>query len=345
MKSWTQARIDRWLDKRIPSSNAYQMDVNNTFILPTRFGWAIVGLMSCLFILGTNYQNNVILMFCYFVSALLLLALFHSYVSFVQFHIAFRPVANCFSNQYVQLQLDLSYKPNRSALHSLSNIAIFSKNYPVYEYLENASNVIAIQPFSRGLHQLSRVSIESIFPFGLFRCWSHLTVPGQFFVFPTPIACSLKLRKQHSQGEAGNKLGVAVTSDDLQGIRDYRDSDPIHHVSWKHFAKGQGLLSKDFSERSAISGWLHFNDYFTENVEHALSEVTFQILDLSKQDANFGFSIGKHQIMPNTGMQHQIQCLEAVALYHHQQHAHIIVDDVADGINAEENDARKMRHR
>jgi uncharacterized protein (DUF58 family) len=334
MKSWTQARVDRWLDKRIPSSHAYQLDVNNTFILPTRFGWAIVGLMSCLFILGTNYQNNVILMFCYFVFSLLLLALFHSYVSFVQFHVVFRPVTDCFSNQHAQLHLDLSHKENRSALHSLSNIAVFSKLYPVYEYLEDGSNMIAISPFSRGLHHVGRVSIESIFPFGLFRCWSHLTVPGQFFVFPAPSPCSLQLRRQNAKGNTGNKLGVPVTSEDLQGIRDYRDSDPIHHVSWKHFAKGQGLLSKDFSERSAISGWLHFSDYFSENVEQALSEVTFQILALSKQDANFGFSIGKQQIMPNTGMQHQQQCLEAVALYRHKQHAHAINESINNSIYA-----------
>lgn len=335
MKLWSQASIDKWLDKRIPSSHAYQMDVNNTFILPTRFGWAIVGLMSCLFILGTNYQNNVILMFCYFVFALLLLALFHSYVSFVQFHIAFRPIRNSFTNQHVQLQLDLSHKANRTALHSLSNIAIFSKRYPVYEYLEDGVNTIAIHQFPRGLHQLPRVSIESVFPFGLFRCWSHLSVPSQFLVFPAPIACSLKLRQQNSLGNTGKKSGVTVTTEDLQGIRDYRNSDPIHHVSWKHFAKGQGLLSKDFSERSAISGWLHFSDYFTGNVEHALSEVTFQVLELSNQEANFGFSIGKQQIMSNTGTQHKRQCLEALALYRHNESPHNIYDS---------DDATEMEH-
>lgn len=319
MKSWTQTRIDKWLDKRIPANNTYQMDVNNTFILPTRFGWAVTGLMTCLFILGTNYQNNVILMFCYFVFALLLLALFHSYTSFVQYNISFRPVDNCFANQQVQLSFELSRKPNRSSLHSLSNIAIYSNRYPIYEYLENGSNTIAICSLARGRHQLDRISIESIFPFGLFRCWSHLTVPGQFYVFPSPIPCRLKLRQQQSQGKTGHQTSVLVTSEDLQGIRDYRDSDPIHHVSWKHFAKGQGLLSKDFSERSAISGWLHFIDYFTENVEHALGETTFQILELSNQDANFGFSIGNQQIMPSSGMQHQQQCLEAVALYRHKQ--------------------------
>ena len=318
MKSWTQTRVDRWLDKRIPSSHSYQMDVKNTFILPTRFGWAIVGLMTCLFILGTNYQNNVILMFCYFVFALLLLSMFHSYASFVQFHIRFRPIESCFTHQRVQLQVDLNHKETRSTLHSLSNLAIFSKSDDVYEFLIDGQNTISFSKYPRGLHQLKRVSLESVFPFGLFKCWTHLSVPEQFFVFPQPIACSLKLRQQQSKGKSGSKSGINVTTEDLQGIRDYRDSDPIHHVSWKHFAKGQGLLSKDFNERSAISGYLHFSDYFSGDLEQALSEVTYQIIELSKQDAQFGFSIGAQQIMPNTGIKHQQKCLEAVALYNHK---------------------------
>lgn len=324
MKSWTEARIDRWLNKRIPASNAYQLDVNNTFILPTRFGWAIVGLMTCLFILGTNYQNNVILMFCYFVFALLLLSMFHSYVSFVQFHIQFRPIDNFFAYQPVQVIVELTHKPNRSKLHSLSTIAIYNKQKQLYHYLDDGINAVTVSIFNRGLHSLGRLSVESIFPFGLFRCWSHLSVPGQFYVFPAPKACSLLLRQQQSDGKSGNQSGVTVTTEDLQGIRDYRDSDPIHHVSWKHFAKGQGLMSKDFSERSAISGWLHVNDYIKENIEEALSEVTFQILDLTNQEANFGFSIGKQQIMPNTGVKHQQKCLEALSLYSHKENLYSV---------------------
>jgi uncharacterized protein (DUF58 family) len=322
MKSWFQARINKWLNKRIPPSSAYQMDVNNTFILPTRFGWAILGLMTCLFILGTNYQNNVILMFCYFVFALLLLSLFHSYVSFVQYQITFRPIDNFFSNQHVQLDLELSHKTSRSSLHSLSNIALYSKTKPIYEYLEDGLNHVAVSSFKRGLHKLDRVSVESIFPFGLFRCWTHLSVPYEFFVFPSPTACSLKLRQQQSKGKTGNRNGLKVTSEDLQGIRNYRDTDPIHHVSWKHFAKGQGLLSKDFNDRTAISGWLNFDDYYSGDPEQTLNELSYQILELSNQDALFGFSLGAQQIMPSSGLKHQQQCLEAIALYEHTRSKH-----------------------
>lgn len=317
MSSWASTRLDKWLTKRIPPSNQYQLDVNNTFILPTRFGWAMTGLMLCLFILGTNYQNNVILMFCYFVFAILLLSMFHSYVSFVQYHISFSPLQANFANQDASVNLHLKHKPNRSQLHALSNIAAYRKTPFMFQYLDDDANIVSLGRFKRGRHTIGRLSIESIFPFGLFRCWTHLTVPDKLTVYPTPLAGPLKLRQQNEQGKAGKSKNNKVNSDDLQGLREYRDTDPIYHVSWKHFAKGQGLLTRDFNENAALNGWLYFNDYLQGDVEQALSLLSYQIIELGTQDACFGLSIGNQQIMPSKGRAHQTQCLEAIALYKH----------------------------
>ncbi len=317
MSSWASTKLDKWLSKRIPPSSEYQLDVNNTFILPTRFGWAMTGLMLCLFILGTNYQNNVILKFCYFVFAILLLSMFHSYVSFVQYRITFSPIEANFANQDANLTLRLQHNPNRSQLHALSNIAVYRKNPLLFCYLNDDVNRVSLGRYKRGQHAIGRVSIESIFPFGLFRCWTHLSVPGKLTIYPAPMAGPLKLRQQNEHGKTGKNENSKVTSDDLQGLREYRDTDPIYHVSWKHFAKGQGLLSRDFNENAALSGWLNFSDYLQGDVEQALSLLAYQILELGTQDASFGLSIGNQQIMPGKGQQHQVQCLEALALYKH----------------------------
>jgi uncharacterized protein (DUF58 family) len=315
MSTWKQKRIDKWLTKRIPPSNAYQMNVKNTFILPTRFGWAMVGLICCLFVLGTNYQNNVILMFCYFVFAIQLLSMFHSYNSFVQYHLQFRPFEPHFANDNVSFRVKLSADPNRSGLHASSNIAVYNQDHSIYHYLNEGENVVDLGLYKRGTHHVGRVSVESIFPFGLFKCWTHLSVPYSLLVYPRPISGPQKIRELAQKGDTGAKTGANVTTEDLQGLREYRDTDPIHHVSWKHYAKGQGLLTRDFSEKAAVSGWLNISDYLQDDLELALSELTYQVIDLSSQDATFGLNLGHHQIMPNTGGEHKEQCLEALANY------------------------------
>ncbi|MBF7072991.1 DUF58 domain-containing protein [Glaciecola sp. MH2013] len=315
MATWKEKRIDQWLTKRIPPNDQYQLNVKNTFILPTRFGWAMLGLITCLFVLGTNYQNNVILMFCYFVFAIQLLSLFHCYTSFVQYHVSFREFENYYANENTYLRVSLHYNPNRSPLHALSNIAIYYKDHKRYSYLADGHNNIDLGKFKRGSHSIGRVSIESIFPFGLFKCWTHLSVPFVLLVYPTPLPSPLKLREMNQKGDDGNKVGVNTSSEDLQGLRTYRETDPIHHVSWKHFAKGQGLLTRDFSERAAVSGWLDLADYIHSDLETALSELTYQVNALSQQGSLFGLSLGKHQILPNHGVDHQSQCLKALANY------------------------------
>ena len=88
---WALSKRDRWLLNRIPSENSIQLNINNTFILPSSFGWSCIGIIVCLFVLGTNFQNNIILLLCYFLLAMMLLAVFHSYYYFIQHQINFLP--------------------------------------------------------------------------------------------------------------------------------------------------------------------------------------------------------------------------------------------------------------
>ena len=134
-------------------------------------------------------------------------------------------------------------------------------------------------------------------------------------VYPRAIAGPQKIRELSQKGNTGAKTGAKVTTEDLQGLREYRDTDPIHHVSWKHYAKGQGLLTRDFSEKAAVSGWLNLSDYLKDDLELALSELTYQVIELSTQDATYGLNLAHHQIMPNSGSEHKEQCLEALANY------------------------------
>jgi hypothetical protein len=98
---------DRWLSKRIPAENKFTLNLSNTFILPSSFGWAMIAIVVFLFILGTNYQNNIVLGLSYFFIALGLLSLFHSYVFFTQHSLCFKPFEPEFEHREVILICDI----------------------------------------------------------------------------------------------------------------------------------------------------------------------------------------------------------------------------------------------
>ena len=66
-----QRRAARWLARRIPPASRLTLGYRNLFILPSRLGYQYLLLLGALFVLGTNYQNNLVLALAY-----LLLSLF-----------------------------------------------------------------------------------------------------------------------------------------------------------------------------------------------------------------------------------------------------------------------------
>jgi len=314
LKKWFMRQKSHWLDKRIPIAQAYTFDVNNTFIMPSIFGWSVIGISVCLFVLGTNYQNNIILLVCYFLIALLLLSLFQSYFYFTRFSIKFNNADEYYANRDVTLRADIQFAHKESF------------GQLMYRYSKSIDNVINIEhdtlfqhlklgKFARGQHNLDRLTFSSTYPFGLFRCWTHLAIPFSLNVYPEPIKAALVVNNTEQNDKADAQRLVSSSSEELQGIREYSTTDPIHHVSWKHVAKGQGLLSKDFAEHVSAKTILRLKPNSSLNLELELSKLTYLVNQLSRHSQTFGLELGRQQILPNTGEGHRLQCLKELATF------------------------------
>ena len=166
----------------------------------------------------------------------------------------------------------------------------------------------------------SRIKIECYFGFGLFRCWSYLQPKHKILVYPRAIKSPIQLYPSNKDND--NTLAqtpMKLQSDNLQGIRNFVDTDPINHVSWKHMAKGQGMLTKDFSENAGVSGWLKLSDFTQGDLETGLRKMSYQIQHLSQEQVIFGLDLGVTKILPQTGYAHLKNCLLQLATFGQSQ--------------------------
>lgn len=62
LRQLLQQRFDRWLAQRQPASLNVSLNQGVIYILPSRFGYWFIFLILLLYLLGTNYQNNLILL-------------------------------------------------------------------------------------------------------------------------------------------------------------------------------------------------------------------------------------------------------------------------------------------
>lgn len=309
-------RRNHWLDKRIPAENCSKFDLRNTFILPSSFGWAMIAIVVFLFILGTNYQNNIVLSMSYFFTALLLLSLFHSYQYFTQHQLTFLAFEPDFENREITLRCELSSERRYPAGEFVLSITGRQSQFALAENYESTTFEINLQGLPRGLHMSPRIKVECYFGFGLFRCWSYLQPKHKILIYPRAIKSPIKLHPSNKDND--NTLAqtpIKLQSDSLQGIRNFVETDPIHHVSWKHMAKGQGMLTKDFSEQAGISGWLKLNDFVHGDIEAGLRMMSYQIQHLAQEQAIYGLDLGATKILPQRGHAHLKNCLYQLATF------------------------------
>lgn len=313
-----QERIGRWLDKRIPASNRFKLNHKSIFIFPSKFGALFLFLCSGLFLLGTNYQNNLMIMLCYFLVSLFLLNLFITYVNFSKLDLQLGKTHNGFANDSIQIPIWFNQSEQKKQRPNGDlQIGFFNQENFLTLDLDDFSNpaYLALSCEKRGSLKLPRVTVCSYYPLGLFRCWTHLAFQADLLVYPAPLVTPIYLQRSFKNSGDNGHQEQTLGYDDFDSLTPYKKGEPLNHVAWKQLAKGQGMISKQFSSQRSNSGWLVLQKGDPCSVEQQLSQICFQVMELSKQEQSFGLNLGFTQILPSKGNEHQKACLQALALF------------------------------
>lgn len=313
LRAHWHARTLRWLQQRIPPSPRYSLNLKSVFIFPSWFGWGYLLMCGCLFILGTNYQNNLMLLLCYFLLALMLITLFSSYQNFARLTIRATPVKPVYAGESALLSMKISAPADAEPVHGQIEVTWWQQPGPLTIDADRHGPHFSL-PFvtrTRGIITLPRVTISSLFPLGLYRCWTHLDFQQTVTVYPRPIPCQVTLYPDENEG--GDTRVEQFGHDDFYALRGYQAGEPLQRIAWKNIAKGGEWVSKTFSEPQRQTGYLRLAS--GEPVETALGKLAFQVNALSERDAYFGLQLGHIHIAPGTGESHKHQCLSALARF------------------------------
>ncbi len=105
---------------------------------------------------------------------------------------------------------------------------------------------------TRGVHELSQVTVESMGLFGMFRRIRKFGIPDSVLVFPSWEHVSqvgiLKSTLGASEGVSKSRTGVEVA-----GTRQYVAGDPYRSIHWRNSARTGRLVVKEFDSWSETS--------------------------------------------------------------------------------------------
>ncbi|MGS3176068.1 DUF58 domain-containing protein [Aeromonas sanarellii] len=245
--SWRQRRARwqrRWLTRRIPPARQITLGSRSLFILPTRLGLCYLLVMLAIYLLGTNYQNNLVLLVAYALGSLFMVTMWLTHRNLLGLSLLGGPAVLGEAGNPLPMSITVrSERPLQALQFSLNEGRL---------WLAQADAVpqpllLPVQGIRRGRLPLERLRVESRYPLGLFRCWSLLDLQLEGWLAPAPEYGPL--RGEATSDAAGSRGQPTPASvGDFDTLRAHQGGEPLSRVAWKQLAQGRGLLVKQFCE-------------------------------------------------------------------------------------------------
>ena len=306
-------RFRRWIDRRSPLESECRLDHRRLYILPSKAGFGFLILVAALWLLATNFENNLIFMLCFLLVALFVVSIHftHGTLSGLRIKpVRARPV---FKGEAAAVELSFS---QTRARHREQVLLRFAGGDSLMITIEKAGDtfVTLLAPtMRRGYLDPGLLTIESVYPAGLLRVWSYIHFRFDAVVYPAPVPDQARTSGRRGSGE-GHYTGTAG-SEDYVGLKAFETGESLRHVAWKQYARGQGLWSKQYGDSVDSRTWVDWEDYAGMDTEQRLSRMTWQVCECEAAGKVSGLRLPGMEISPNRGSTYQQSILRHLALY------------------------------
>lgn len=288
------------------------------YILPTRTGLVFAAVVLVMLLGSLNYQNNLGLLFAFFLAALGLVVMHHAWFNLLGLAVQARAGSAVFAGEPASFELSLRGKGQRMRpdlrLRTRGGEPTPALHVPPGDQARVRLSVATTQ---RGPLALPELRIDTRHPLHLFQSWCHALPEATTLVYPAPAPQAPPPATDGGENRQPRPSGAAEGREDYAGSREYRQGDSPRHIDWKAYARERGLLVKEFEGDQGGEVWIDLAQLSVGDLDTRLSVLARQLLDAAGSGARFGLRLPGIEEHPARGEAHLHRCLTHLALYHH----------------------------
>ena len=307
--------LDRWLFRlHGAETGSIVLAQRRIFILPSGYGIAYVVALLLMLTGSINYNLSLGFVLTFLLGALGVNSILHTFRNLARLKISPGRAEPVFCGDDARFTLVFE---NPGALDRYSIGVTRDGRHDVYLDVpaeRSASVQVAIPAVRRGLLRPGRLTVFTRFPLGLCYAWAYADLDMRCIVYPRPEATAVPLPLPEAHSGQGVAFGAG--QEDFAGLRSYHPGDSPRHIAWKAAARGEGLLTKQFSGRADTELWLDWRATPPAlGSEARLSRLARWVLESHATGISFGLRLPGIALPPAPGDAQRERCLEALALF------------------------------
>ncbi len=308
-------RVERWARKRQGTDHLpLQLLGRRLYILPTRTGIGFALLLFVMLVAGLNYGNSLALFLTFTLAGFVLVGMHECQRTLQGLELVQAQAADCHAGTEGLLELRFS-NPQRLPRRALT---IASPGSAATCFELDGNSVITVhakfQAAHRGRQRLDRLELASTAPFGLFRCWTWLTLPLEAIVYPR-VAGTRALPAASAGRLTPQSVANLPGEDEWEGLRAYQIGDSPRSIAWKAWARGAPLMVAQYAGSGGSDYLLGFAGLESLDLEARLSQLAAWIGECARLDAACGLQLPGAEAPMGRGTAHRTALLRRLALY------------------------------
>lgn len=302
----------QWAKRRTLPQTSVVLRHRAIYVLPSKAGLGFFIAVILLWLLGTNYENNLVLAASFFLISLFVVTIVHGFRNLIGLELTALASEPVFAGEQLIMPVRIKAKGRTSAGRLI--LASDTERSVLTDVAEGDETQIelSLPTRQRGWHTPERILVKSYYPLGLVRAWSWVRFDVRLLVYPRPMSVALPDRL--SDSDEGKKKLALTHGDDFEGFKRYQPGAALTHIAWKLYARGAGLHTKQFASPEQDDLWLDFRALSGDR-ETRLSGLCYLALQWHKAGRVFGLRLPKQRIEPASGREHLAHVLRALALF------------------------------
>ena len=281
-------------------------------------------LAGLLFVLGAMWyaassQNSAaVYLLLFALSSVFLVSIPHTLLNLGGLKATAQSVKPTFAGQEVSLPVEIlneSRATRRGIALSLPNCDSAREQIDAIAAGKAARMMLRFSAPARGSYEIGTLCLTSVYPLGFLRSSRRVTAAQRYLVYPKPAGdpnLRLSGRARSTQNRPQSDLGGG---DDFGGVRAYMPGESQRHIDWKAVARGQPLMTKQFTAEADGMRYLDFSAIPFTDPEDRLSQLALWVIEAERARHPYGVRLPGEQISPSVGEAHFHRCLRALALF------------------------------